>query len=139
MLTFKGPDQAGERVSIRQEIEVQVADFESARHFLEALGYQVVVIYEKYRTTYRLDNLMITLDEMPFGNFIEIEGPDPDRIEQVAKTLQLDWHERSTASYLSLFYQFRAARSLSARNLTFQELAGHTARPHEIGLSYADQ
>ncbi len=138
VLTFKGPDQAGERVSIRQEIEVQVADFDTTRHFLEALGYQVLVIYEKYRTTYRLNNLIITLDEMPFGNFVEIEGPDPEQIEEAAKMLKLDWHERSTASYLSLFYQFRAARGFSARNLTFQDLAGLTATPHDISLNYAD-
>lgn len=98
-----------------------------------------MVTYEKHRTTYRLGHLIITLDEMPFGNFIEIEGPDPEQIEQAAKILKLDWHERSTASYLSLFYQFRAARNLSAQNLTFQGLAGFTVKPHENGLSYADQ
>lgn len=138
VLTFKGPNQPGARVSMRQEIEFQVSDFDTARRFLEALGYQVLVIYEKYRTTYRLNGLMITLDEMPFGNFIEIEGPDPDQIEAVARGLKLDWHERTTASYLSLFYQFRAARGLSARNLTFEELTGFTAAPNDIGLHYAD-
>jgi adenylate cyclase, class 2 len=138
VLTFKGPDQPGERVRIRPEIEFQVSDFEAARHFLEALGYRVLVIYEKYRTTYQLGSLMVTLDEMPFGNFVEIEGPDPDQIEEGAKILKLDWHERSTASYLSLFYQFRAARGLTARNLTFQEMDGLTALPNDLGLSYAD-
>jgi adenylate cyclase, class 2 len=138
VLTFKGPSQSGDRVSIRQEIEFQVSDFESARHFLEALGYKVLVVYEKYRTTYQWNNQMITLDEMPFGNFIEIEGPDPDGIEAAAKALKLDWHERSSASYLALFYQFRAARGLSARNLTFEDLGAITALPREIGLSYAD-
>lgn len=138
VLTFKGPNQVQDRVSIRQEIEFQVSDFESARHFLEALGYQVLVIYEKYRTTYQVYDLMVTLDEMPFGNFIEIEGPDADQVEEGAKLLKLDWHERSTASYLALFYQFRAARGLNARNLTFQELAGCEASPHDIGLNYAD-
>lgn len=139
VLTFKGPNQTTNRVSNRQEIEFMVSDFETARRFLEALGYQVLVIYEKYRTTYKLDNLMITVDEIPFGNFIEIEGPDPEDIENAAKMLKLNWHNRSTASYLALFYQFRTARGLSARNLTFQELAGFTAEPHDIGLSYADR
>jgi adenylate cyclase, class 2 len=138
VLTFKGPNQATDRVSNRQEIEFMVSDFETARRFLEALGYQVLVVYEKYRTTYNLDNLVIAVDEIPFENFIEIEGPDPDGIENAARLLKLDWHDRSTASYLSLFYQFRAARGLSARNLTFHELAGFTVGPHDIGLSYAD-
>jgi len=40
----------------------------------EALGYAVYMMYEKYRTTFRLDNLEVVLDELPYGNFVEIEG-----------------------------------------------------------------
>ena len=138
VLTFKGPSEPGESVNVRKEIEFKVSDFEAARHFLEALGYIVAIIYEKYRTTYRLNDLMITLDEMPFGNFVEIEGPDVDSIEKAAADLKLDWNERSSASYVGLFYQFRAARQLPVRNLTFEELQDVTASPQDIGLKYAN-
>ncbi len=69
-LTFKGPSQELEGVRLRQEIEIAVDDFTAARALLEALGYQVTAMYEKYRTSYQLDQTLITLDEMPFGNFI---------------------------------------------------------------------
>lgn len=137
VMTFKGPARMNQAVSMRQEIEFEVNDFGAARRFLEALGYVVSVIYEKYRTTYALGNLEIVLDEMPFGSFIEVEGPDAASIQQMAADLRLDWEARSTASYLGLFAQLRAARGLSARNLTFEELEGVRATPQDLSLNYA--
>jgi adenylate cyclase, class 2 len=137
VMTYKGSAKAGDDVSARQEIEFQVSDFEAARRLLEALGYQVVVIYEKYRTTYRLDSLLVTLDEMPFGSFVEIEGPDAGSIRAAALALQFDWEARSTASYLGLFHQLRAARGLTAQHLTFSELKDVEVSPEDLGLRFA--
>ncbi len=138
VLTYKGAAAPGASVSVRQEIEFKVSDFEAARHFLEALGYQVAITYEKYRTTYQLGELMVTLDEMPFGSFVEIEGPDAESIRKAAGELHLDWEARSVTSYLALFIQLRSSRGLAARNLTFDELRGVTASPEDLGLRYAD-
>jgi adenylate cyclase, class 2 len=137
VMTFKGPSQPGAEVATRQEIEFQVSDFEAARRLLEALGYQIAVIYEKFRTTYRLDHLLVTLDEMPFGSFIEIEGPDPASIRVAATALKLDWEARSTASYLGIFKHLLEARSLNLQNLTFAELKGIQAAPEDLGLRFA--
>ena len=46
-----------------------MGDFEAARRLLEALGYRLTVMYEKYRTTYHLRHLIVVLDEMPYGEF----------------------------------------------------------------------
>lgn len=137
VMTFKGPARAGESVSVRQEIEFQVSDFGAAQRLLEALGYVIAVIYEKYRTTYSLGELEVVLDEMPFGSFLEIEGPDGESIQRLAAGLQLDWEARSSASYLALFNQLRVARSLKAQNLTFDELSGVETAPEDLGLRYA--
>jgi adenylate cyclase class 2 len=87
-------------VRLRQEIEFTVSDFEAARRFLEALGYHVALMYEKYRTTYDLEGVHITLDKMPYGNFIEIEGPDPASIRRINEQLGLDWEQRVPATHL---------------------------------------
>ncbi|HEX9018231.1 MAG TPA: class IV adenylate cyclase, partial [Anaerolineaceae bacterium] len=121
-ITYKGAARPGESVSMRQEIEIEVSDFPAARRLLEALGYIIAVIYEKYRTTYDLNGLMITLDEMPFGNFIEIEGPDAASIQAAAGQLNLDWEARSTLSYLAIFSQLIRARKLAVQHLTFDAL-----------------
>ena len=47
-LTYKGPGEVKDGVSARSEIEFTVGDFENAKALLEALGYQVSMIYEKY-------------------------------------------------------------------------------------------
>lgn len=137
VMTFKGPSREGASVSERLEIEFQVSDFNAARRLLEALGYEVAVIYEKYRTTYSVGELEVVLDELPFGRFIEIEGPSPSSIRKLANALGLRWEVRSSASYLALFYQVRAARGLSARNLTFEEFEGIVAAPKDLALDYA--
>lgn len=137
VLTYKGAAELGQSVSVRQEIEFKVSDFEAARHFLEALGYRVSITYEKYRTMYELDGLTVTLDEMPFGSFMEIEGPDADSIRKAAEKLNLDWEARSSASYLALFNHLRAARGLTAQNLMFAELEGVNASPQDLGLRHA--
>jgi len=136
-LTYKGAAHPGEAVSVRQEIEFEVTSYKAARAFLEALGYQVIVMYEKFRTGYELNDLVIALDEMPFGNFCEIEGPNVSMIRSFADTLGLDWEARSQESYLGLFGRLQQA-GLQAQNLTFDEFKGVTVNPEQLGLRPAD-
>jgi adenylate cyclase class 2 len=138
LMTYKGPTQSGQAISIRQEIEVVVSDFESASHLLEALGYQVVVMYEKWRTVYLIDSVDIDLDLTPLGNFIEIEGPNTASIQEVAQKLELDWEARSGESYMALFNRVRLAKGLSVQNLSFSELKGVEVTPQDIGIRPAD-
>jgi len=93
-LTYKGPAQPGEEVSIRKEIEFTVGNFDAARHFLEALGYQVSVTYEKYRTTYQMDIVEVVLDELPYGKLRRDRGPDAKAVQVAALLLKLDWQAR---------------------------------------------
>ena len=89
VLTFKGPQQAGE-LKNREEAEVRVDDPEHARRFLAALGYQPTLSFEKRRESWRLGNCKLELDELPvLGRFIEIEGPDARTVEQVRQSLGL--------------------------------------------------
>jgi adenylate cyclase, class 2 len=137
-LTFKGPAQSRTDLTVRQEIEFAVSNFEAAEHFLEALGYSVFVRYEKYRTTYELDGLHITLDQLPYGNFVEIEGSEPDGIQVAAEKLGLDWENRVIGSYLSLFATVQSMLNLRERDLTFGNFAGVTVLPDDLGIQYAD-
>ncbi len=123
-LTFKGPGEIQDGVRARLELEFTVSDFAAARKFLEALGYEVCVMYEKYRTTYELAGVLVTLDEMPYGDFAEIEGPDGSSIRQVALALGLDWEKRILDSYLMLFDRLRARLGFTFRDLSFENFKG---------------
>lgn len=137
-LTYKGPADPTQPISVRQEIEFQVSDFKAAKNFLEALGYWVVVSYEKFRTTYRLNDVEVLLDEMPYGSFAEIEGGDINSVKNAAEILHLRWETSTKASYLMLFEGLTARFNLKSRNLSFAEFEGTRFTAADLGLEAAD-
>jgi adenylate cyclase, class 2 len=138
-LTYKGPGSLQEGVHARREIELVVDNFETARHFIEALGFQVQMAYEKYRTTYRLDEILVTLDEMPYGFFVELEGPDPAAIQHASHTLSLIWDARILDSYTGLFDALKPVLGIQANDLLFTVFTGMQNPLAAIGLHPADE
>jgi adenylate cyclase class 2 len=138
LLTFKGPADPNSEVSARPEYEVEISDLTTGRHILESLGYEVITIYEKYRTSYSLDTVEISLDEMPFGSFMEIEGADTQHIQAMAGKLNLKWENRSALSYLRIFSQVKERLGLSIRDLTFDNFSEVEIKPEHLQLLHAD-
>lgn len=126
-LTYKAPpgDDAAlpPNVRTRFEAEVTVSDFETMDTILRRLGFHPHVVYEKYRTTYRLGEAEVVLDEMPFGDFIEVEGQVP-AIERALAALGLSGAPRILVSYMVLFDRVKAALALDAHDLTFANFEG---------------
>lgn len=137
-LTYKGPGETVGGVYARREIEFTVSDYQSAQLLLETLGYQVSLMYEKYRTTYSLETLQVTLDEMPYGNFTEIEGSDPAAIRAAAARLGVDWDARILESYTSLFDLVREKQNLTFRDLSFANFSGLKISSQDLGVTPAD-
>ena len=137
--TFKGPSVEKEGgILSRQEIEFEVGDFDSAKHFLEAVGFQVVVFYEKFRTTYELNNTHIMLDELPYGSFIEIEGENVETIRSVADAIGLNWEAMVKAGYHALFERVAGKYGLDVSKLSFENLKGVTIKTTDMGIVAAD-
>ncbi len=122
-LTFKADERVVDGISSRFEAEVEVSDFALMDVILQRLGYEVALIYEKYRTTYALDGAEVVLDELPYGNFTEIEG-DAATIERVVEILGLAGARRMGGSYVYIFLGLKRQLGLSARDCTFEALAG---------------
>ncbi len=137
-MTFKGPAHGLEGVRVRQEIEFIVEDFETARALLEALGYEVSMGYEKFRTVYDLGEVHITLDELPYGNFVEIEGPDPESILDVNLDLGLVWEARAPESYVAIFDRLKKELGLEFRDLSFENFTWLEISPDQMKLPFAD-
>ena len=88
-LTFKGPEKTSS-FKMRQEIEVEIKDSDSIRKLLSALGYKSVLSVEKTRKLWRLGGCEVALDHLELlGDFVEIEGPDEEKIAAVQKQLGL--------------------------------------------------
>lgn len=137
-LTFKGPSQFEDGVFSRQEIEVGLSDFEAGLRLLKALGFRVIVVYEKYRTTYSLDGLEVTIDELPLGDFLEIEGESREQIRGCADRLVLEWDAAISRNYLGLFEVCQTKLNLGFRDLTFENFKGIVVAPDDLGVLRAD-
>jgi adenylate cyclase class 2 len=136
-LTYKGPSQWRDGARSRPEIETTVGDFSIALQLLESLGYVISFIYEKYRATYNLGQAEIMLDELPFGDFVEIEGP-VDVLRECADQLRLDWAAAIPHSYHALFERVHTRLALGFRDLTFAEFGGVIVDPEYLGVWPAD-
>jgi len=137
-LTFKGPASKGDGVMSREEIEFVVEDFERAKQFIEALGYQTSAFYEKYRTTYELDGLHIMLDELPYGDFVEIEGEEIESIRRMTDRLGLRWEAAIETSYLALFERVAVKRGLEKSRLSFDVLDNNKPNATELEVMEGD-
>jgi adenylate cyclase class 2 len=137
--TFKGPsvEETGGILS-RPEIEFEVGDFDSAKQFLEAIGFQVVVFYEKFRTTYELNNTHIMLDELPYGDFLEIEGDNVEMIHSAADLLGLNWDAMVKAGYHALFERVAGKYGLDVSKLSFENLEGIKINTADMDIFAAD-
>lgn len=138
-LTYKGPPLDTQGVRVRTEIEVEIGNLDAARRLLEALGFQTVLVYEKFRTLYRWRDVFITLDEMPYGTFVEIEGPSSEAVVAAAQALGLDMTAAIPESYAALFARVKAHYRLPFRDLTFANFAGQTIDLRALGLRPAWQ
>jgi adenylate cyclase class 2 len=138
-LTFKGPGENIDGALARTEIELIINDFETAKEFLAGLGYEITMIYEKYRAMFELDGALITLDELPYGRFVEIEAESPEDIRTLARKLGLKPKTAIPASYQGLFEQLRKSKNLAIKHLTFEAFAGIQIYPDELGVRIADE
>ncbi|MFL6469105.1 MAG: class IV adenylate cyclase [Pyrinomonadaceae bacterium] len=75
LITFKQRKETVSNAKHQVEHETEVKDAETARTIFESIGLRAVLVYEKRRKTYKFRGTEVVLDELPFGLFVEIEGP----------------------------------------------------------------
>lgn len=117
-VTFKGPASYDGRVKVRQEIETAVADLEQMRSLLEALGYELVRRYQKYREEWELGSIVIAIDHTPIGDFAEFEG---EGCETVARRCGLDAANAERRNYLRLYADYLEEHPDAPRDMVFEE------------------
>jgi adenylate cyclase class 2 len=106
----------------RIEIELALDNVDDAQAMLQALGYELILRYSKERETYELHDVQVMLDELPFGQFVEIEGPSLDSVRKVSNSLGLDWQKRVSMGYLALFERARELVNLPPEENSFDKL-----------------
>ena len=105
IITFKQSPQKpveSKDYKIREEIEVEVSDFNKTQVILNSLGYGIYFIYEKYREVYKKDDVTVMIDLTPIGDFIEIEGKGT-QIDATSRSLGFSRKAYIVDSYYALF------------------------------------
>jgi adenylate cyclase, class 2 len=101
-LTLKLPmEEGGGRAKSRQEYETSLGNIRDMNFILEFLGFQPWLRYEKFRQVWDLGALKVCLDILPFGRFVEIEGPE-EKIIETALNLGLDPLTATAGTYHQL-------------------------------------
>jgi len=102
ILTYKGAKEK-DQFKKRQEIDIEIKDPDSMEKVLIALGYNRVLVVEKKRKTWRYRDCLVALDEVPLlGEFVEIEGPEDEKISDVQNELALANLQHIPESYAGL-------------------------------------
>ena len=77
-----------------KEIEIVVDDFLKAIDLFDRAGLKYKSFQESKRETWKLDDTEILLDLWPWLEpYIELEGPNEDRLKSVANKLNLNWED----------------------------------------------
>lgn len=119
VITWKGRGEPGPHKS-RPEIETRVNSGESMHQILGQLGLHATFRYEKYRTEYKSNDGdgVVTVDETPIGNFLEIEGP-PEWIDRTAARLGFSAADYILESYGRLYLAACERRGVEPTNMVF--------------------
>ncbi|HMS41278.1 MAG TPA: class IV adenylate cyclase [Pyrinomonadaceae bacterium] len=105
ILTYKKRIQ--NEFSIKQQIEheTEISDAEELKKIIANLGFVKSLVYEKRRKTWNFRDVEIVLDELPFGEFMEIEGAIT-AIAEAEMILGFEDFETEHATYPTLTMQF---------------------------------
>ncbi len=119
IVTWKSNEEKNTKYKVRKEINMEVSDFGEAKVLFEMLGFFPVHLYEKERETWKLGNLEMLIDKLPYlGWFLEFEGPE-NKIEGVAKMLGLDMKDGIKDGYVKLFSEHCRRNNLNLKDMVF--------------------
>lgn len=127
VITWKGPKISGPHKN-RPEIETTLGSAESMAQIFHQLGLDPVFRYEKYRTEFRRsgDPGVITVDETPIGDFLELEGP-PAWLDETASLLGFSSPDYVLDSYVKLYVADCERRGVLPTHMVFGTPGGETA------------
>ncbi|AGW15152.1 class IV adenylate cyclase [Megalodesulfovibrio gigas] len=119
-LTFKTPAPGGTgQLKVVEEHETQVEDAQAMGQVLAGLGLLEVFRYQKLRETWVLDEesggVLCLLDRLPFGDFLELEGP-AEALAQACRALGLDPLAGTSKTYHALHQEHCARLGLPAED-----------------------
>ena len=107
LLTVKTPPKKkSNHYKIKNEYEIEVHDFDAARHMIHALGFAEDSSYKKFREHWKIKNAFVELDSVGNMKFIEIEASQND-ITRLARVFGLSWKQVERRGYIKILKDMR--------------------------------
>jgi adenylate cyclase class 2 len=122
-LTLKIPAEEKDAGGFKdmREHETRIEDFDAALSIFNGLGLRPAFWYEKIREKWRMGGLSVDLDELPFGRFVELEGPAGE-IREAVSGLGLSDLDATSENYHGLNEKYRKEQGLPQREgFTFRQ------------------
>lgn len=117
VLTYK-KTLSRERFKIAQETETAVSDFEQTRRFLTLLDLKQVRSDEKYRQSYRFEDILFEIDEWAgLPAYLEVEASSEDRVAFGLSLLGLSLSDSTTMNLREVLAKYK----IKASNLHFAD------------------
>jgi adenylate cyclase class 2 len=136
-VTWKGPASVRRGVRRREEREFHADDRDACVAVLANLGLRPVRSYSKRRTSWRLNDVIVCLDHLPFGTFVEVEFTDevsergePAALARAMALLGLHDAPRVQASYARLQQEWDEATARRHSAVREGAARGTTAATH---------
>lgn len=118
VITLKEKIGDDKGVRARRETELEIQDIEAMKYILEKLGFNNYRIMEKYRINLQYKDTKLSLDELFFGTYLEIEGSE-DKIKAVAKELGFNYADKILTTYWDILEEFNKNNKTNYKNIVF--------------------
>ncbi len=134
VLTVKRPpdEPVPSALKVFEEIETGVTDFDAMKTVLETIGFPVAFSYEKIREKWKFMQCTICLDQLPFGDYVEIEGTE-ETVPFCAESLGLNSEDTTKLTYHALNIEYRSLNHLDANESFVFDESERAAILREIG------
>jgi len=104
VMTVKIKNKEDKELFERDEFEIKIENADKAAQMLKIVGFSFERILEKYRETciFKNKSVIVVIDKLPFGDYIEIECENKKEIEDMISNLGLLSEKRIVGTYWDL-------------------------------------
>ena len=117
-ITLKEKIGDDKNIRTRKETEFEIQDIEAMAYILGKLGFDYSRTMEKYRINLKYKNAKLSIDEMPFGFYLEIEGEE-NRIEAITKELGYNPEEKILVTYWDILEEYNKEHKTNKKDIEF--------------------
>jgi adenylate cyclase class 2 len=107
-------------VRARKETEFKIEDVDAMSYILHRLGFDAPRIMEKYRINIAYKGAMLSIDELFFGTYLEIEGSE-QKIDSIAEELGFNHENRIVVTYWDILDEYNEKNRTNKKDILFPE------------------